>query len=288
MRWILSAALLAALSLAAPAAHADAEAHDRQVISLPAEARKAERFMTHATGSLVVETDGSVSDVKLAMASSTREIYRQAIARWVFEPMRVGGEPVRAKARFTLLASGTAIPGSDDMRLGIDQVWFHESSSLEGEEEYRAERSRLAPPRYPADAAIAGFGGTVDVLVKLDAEGRVVDAGVAGVALSRRAVRSERQAESMARKLADASVRAARGWVLVDPEVLEIGSAIIPVTFHPPQEPIDGWKPQIPLEVTPLPWMLTVQAQAVALTPGGEPTSSRFKLVDEVAGTAVN
>lgn len=288
MRWIFPAALVAALSVVAPASHAAAEAQDRQVISLPADARKAERFVARATGSLVVEADGSVSDVRLDMAAATREIYRQAIARWAFEPMRVGGEPVRAEARFTLMASGTAIPGSDDMRLGIDQVWFHESSSLEGEEEHRHEASRLVPPRYPTDAAIAGFGGTVDVLVKLDAEGRVVDAGVAGIALSRRAIRSERQAESMARKLAEASVRAAREWVLGDPAALETGSAIVPVTFHPPQEPLDGWKPQIPLEVTPHSWMLAVQAQAVALAPGGEPTSSRFKLVDEVAGTAVN
>ena len=287
MRRILALALAACLLLPTPNAGAAAAT---QVVSVAADGRKAERFVTTASGSLVVEPDGTVSSVDLRMSSPIGDAYREAIARWTFQPMRVDGAAVRAEARFTLRASGTVIAGTDQMRLAIDNVWFHESASLEGDEahRHRPDRQSLAPPRYPRDPAIAGYGGSVDVLVKLDSEGRVVDAGIAGVALTRSAIRNVRQAETMARQLAHASVSAARAWVFTDREVIAAGSAIVPVTFYPPQEDHGGWKPQIPLDVTPLPWMLAAQAQAVALMPGGQSSASRFKLLSDVAGTTIN
>ena len=295
----LAMALAAAVAVGAVAASQspapESRAEDSAVISdavqriaLADGVRRADRFVATAHGRIVVEPDGRVSDVRLDMPRATRDIYEQAIARWRFEPMRVGGEPVRAETRFTLIATGTAIDGSDDMRLGIGNVWFHGSESLEGAEEQREPRSALVPPRYPQDAAVAGYGGTVNVLVALDAEGRVTDAGVASLTLSRSALRSERQAVSMARRLADASVSAARGWTFADPAVIAAGSAVVPVTFHPPQLEMGGWTPQIPLDVTPLPWMVAAQSQAVALTAGGEASASGFRLLNDVAGTAIN
>lgn len=287
MRRILAAALAASFFL--PVASVRAESAG-QVVSVAPEATKAERFVIQAEGTLVVEPDGTVSDVRLQMPSSTREAYSAAIARWTFEPMRVNGAAVRARANFTLKASGTAIPGTDQMRLAVDNVWFGESESLDGGEshQHRPQGQRLAPPRYPHNVALAGYGGAIDVLVKLDSEGRVVDAGIAGIALTRSSIRNKRQAESMARQMADASVSAARSWVVGDREAIAAGSATVPVVFFPPQESFGGWKPQIPLDVTPLPWMLTAQAQAVALTPGGASSNSRFKLTTDVAGITIN
>jgi hypothetical protein len=280
-------AALLLMAAAAPAMASDSPS-PKQVISLPSDVREATRFVITSEGSLVVEPDGRVSNVKLDMPSSTREAYRQAISRWTFEPMRVNGEPVRAEARFTLSANGTAIPGTDQMQLAIENVWFRESTSLEGGEEHRPERARTHPPRYPSQAALAGYGGTVYVIVQLNGEGEVLEAGAASVSLSRSSIRNERQAESMARLLVNASVSAAREWVVADPDAIASGAAVIPVTFHPPQQSFGGWKPQIPLEVTPLPWMLTLQSEAAVLTAGGESSASRFKLVDDVAGSAVN
>jgi hypothetical protein len=295
MRWIFAAAFAVFLSLTPLAAHAanasgpqTEVASGSQVIAVPDGLRKAERFAVRAGGRLVVEPDGRVSEATLDMPGATRDIYLQAIARWRFEPMRVDGAPVRAETRFTLIAIGTAIAGTDRMRLGIENVWFHGSESLEGAETHEEPRQFLSPPRYPRAVAQAGYGGTVNVLVKLDAEGGVVDAGIAGVALSRGTLRNERQAVAMARAMADASVSAARGWRINDAAAIEAGSAIVPVTFHPPQQPFGDWTPQIPLDVSPLPWMLAAQAEAVALTAGGSAGSARFRLLDDVTGTAVN
>jgi hypothetical protein len=137
-------------------------------------------------------------------------------------------------------------------------------------------------------AAIEGYGAEVDLLVRVDAEGRVVDVGVHALSLGVSEVRRAGRAATFAKHFAAASVQAARSWTFRDPEVLAGGVAIVPVSFMPPNRPLDGWQPRIPLDVTPLPWMVTLPGDAVAMTPDGQRPSSAFQLVDDVAGTSVN
>ena len=85
---------------------------------------------------------------------------------------------------------------------------------------------------------------------------------------------------------ADAPIQAVS--VMAGSRTAERFVATVPVTFHPPQERHGGWRPQIPLDVTPLPWMLAAQAETVTLTAGGEGSAARFELLSRVAGTTIN
>lgn len=291
MRSILTVAIAAMLGLPAVPATASAAEGDapEQRFTIGESTPRAATFEMTARGTVTIEPDGRVSAATLDMPRETRQIYLDAIRRWTFQPVVVDGQPARVLAHFMIEATARPVEGSkDQMQLGFDNVWFLDPPTAESGGEPRSASSSLTPPRYPQRAAVAGYGGTVDVLVKLDSEGRVFEAGVANLALGVSAIRQQRAAETFARLLAEAAVGAARSWTVSDPGSIEAGSAIIPVSFHPPQRPIDGWQPRIPLEVTPLPWMVAVTGQAVAFTPGGEAASSRIKPLNDISGTMIN
>lgn len=292
MNRMLAAALAATLALGAASqtglARPSPAVLEQQITVGDATPRAASFEMT-ATGTVTIEPDGRVSEATIDMPRETRRIYLDAIRRWTFEPVIVDGKPARVLARFMLEATARPVEGStDQMRLGIDNVWFLDPPAAQSGGESRSAGNNLRPPRYPRRAAEAGYGGAVDVVVKLDASGRVVEAGVARMALAVSSIQRERTAETFARLLAESAVDAAREWAVADPEAIAAGSAIIPVVFSAPQRPMDGWQPRIPLDVTPLPWMVATDGQAVAFTPGGEAASSRFKLATDVASTTIN
>lgn len=291
MRCVTTAAFVALLATAAPslaAARAD-ETIQEQRIAVGADTPRVASFELNARGTLTIEPDGRVSEATIDMPRETRQIYLEAIRGWTFQPVIVDGKPARVLAHFMLEATAQPLEGAKDrMQLGVGNVWFLDPPTAESRGTPQSASSNLAPPRYPSRAAEAGYGGKVEVLVKLDASGRVVEAGVARMDLGVSEVRRPATAETFARLLAEAAVGAAREWTVADPASIAAGSAIIPVVFSPPQRPHDGWQPRIPLEVTPLPWMVAPAGQAVAFTPGGEAASSRFKLAQDVAGTAIN
>jgi hypothetical protein len=290
MRTLIATACAAALLLSSPsrASSPVATLPTEQQFTVTEGVREAQRFEMTAKGTLVVEPDGRVTEVELDMPPSTRELYREAIARWRFRPVVIDGRVVRAKAHFLLAAAGERVPGSEDVKLGIEKVWFVDPPQARPDGSAAPSGNDLKPPRYPMTAAIEGYGAEVDLLVRVDAQGAVVDVGVHALSLGVTEVRRAGRAATFAKHFAAASVQAARAWTFRDPDVLARGSAIVPVAFMPPNRPVDGWQPRIPLEVTPLPWMVTLPDNAVAMTPDGQAPSSTFKLIDDVAGTSVN
>lgn len=261
----------------------------RQQFALESGVRHVAMYEMTARGTLVVEPDGRVSEATLDMPRETRELYLDAIRRWTFQPVRVDGAPIRAKAHFLLAATAHPIEGRPgEMRLGVENVWFLDPPETEAVAGARAPRNDLKPPVYPSRAAQADHGAALSVLVKLDAEGRVIDAGITRFALAASEVRSTGQSNAFARQFVESTLAAARTWVIRDPSAIGAGSAIVPVVYHSPHRQPGGWQPRIPLEVTPLPWMLAAKSEAVAYTPAGEATSPRFRLVDDASAAAIN
>ncbi len=286
MRWIPVAAIAAFVCFSAAAVAVDPrDAAPREQQFRVQGVAKADRFEMTARGTLVVEPDGRVSEVELDMPMPAREPYLEAIARWTFKPVEVDGRVVRAKAHFALDAVGEIAPGSENVRFAIEDVRFLDPP---GTPSGSVLRSDFRPPAYPPEAAREGVGAKILVLLRVDDEGRVLDAAVDRMQLGASLIRDPGRASAHARRLARATLRAASEWVVRDPEAIARGSVVVPVTFAPPQIPFNGWQPRIPVEVTSLPWMLPVRGEAIVMGPSGERPSTAFRLIEDVAGTAVN
>lgn len=288
MRPVIAAILVAALVLGIPVADArEASLPNGQVITLAEDKRGPARFGISGHGTLVIEPDGSVSAVDLDIKPMIREDYLRAIKGWTFKPVEIDGQAVRAKAHFQLEAFGKQIPGTDRVALGIENVHFTDPPA-EGGNTTRW-RNPLSPPGYPLRAAEAGFGASVTLLLRLDEELRVVDVGVASLTLDAWEIRNSNRAAGFARSFAIRAMNAARDWSLAGfPEVEPGCTVLVPVVFLPPHRSQDGWRPQIPVEVTPLPWMEAARQEAIAVTMAGSAESSRFQMRNEVAGTTIN
>lgn len=290
MRTMFPAAFVAALMLSSPigASAPVASLPTEQQYAIPEVPRQVQRFEISTRGTLVVEPDGRVTEVELDMPPSTREIYRAAMATWRFKPVQIDGRIVRAKAHFLLEATGERLPGSDQVKLGVENIVFIDPPSHERANGERAPRNDLRPPSYPMTPAREGFGAKVMLMVRVDAEGHVMGVGVHSLALAVDDIQHRARAVAFAKQFASASMRAARGWRIRDPGVIASGTALVPVQYTPPGRAHSGWQPRIPVEVTPLPWMTMSIEGAVAMTPLGEAASSSFQLIDDVAGTSVN
>ena len=291
MRLILAAAIAATLGFAAvpTTASAAGTGPDEQLVVVGEATPRTASFELNARGTVTIEPDGRVSAATLDMPRETRQIYLDAIRAWTFQPVIINGKATRVLGHFMIEATARPLAGSkDEMQLGFDNVWFLDPPTPESGGGPLGPSSRLTPPRYPERAALAGYGAEVEVLVKLDDEGRVVDAGVAGLALGVSSILRTGEAERMAKLFVRATLHAAQTWTITHPDSIKAGSAVVPVVFSPPQRPMDGWQPRIPLEVTPLPWMVAIHGQAVAFTPGGEASSSRIRSLNEISGTNIN
>lgn len=292
MRSPLAAAMAALLGLSLSSALPVAASTTRsatQQFTLGANTPRAATFEMTARGTVTIEPDGSVSEATLDMPRETRKAYLEAIRAWTFRPVVIDGRPVRAVAHFMIEATAKPMEGAPDrVQLGFDNVWFLDPPEGKASVGERSARNELSPPRYPQRAADYGYGAEVRLLVKLDDSGRVIDAGVIGLALGVSSIQGVGRAETFARQFAESSVSAAKSWVIRDPASIEAGAAIVPVVFSRSREAGGSWQPRIPLDVTPLPWMVAASGKAVAFTPGGEASSSRFKLVEDVTGATIN
>lgn len=288
MRPVIAAILVAILALGIPVADArEASLPNGQIITLAEGKRGPTHFEISGHGTLVIEPDGSVSAVDLDIKPAIRENYLRAIMDWTFKPVEIDGQAVRAKAHFQLEAFGKPIPGTDRVSLGIEHVHFTDPPAEGGNDTPR--RNPLSPPDYPLLAAQDGFGASVTLLLRLDEELRVVDAGVVNLTLDAWEIQNSRSAAGFARSFAIRAMNAARDWSLAGfPEVEPGCTVLVPVVFLPPHRSQEGWRPQIPVEVTPLPWMETAQQEAIAMTMAGNAASSRFQMRNEVAGTTVD
>lgn len=134
-------------------------------------------------GTVTVATDGSVADLVLAtpIDGALRPAIETRLRQLRFVPVRIGGEPARARTGFLLDVAMSDRP-EGGVRLAFDGISFH---SPKGADVVLADgelppmvSSDMSPPRYPTDLLRLGRSGAVSVAVRVGADGKVEDAAV--------------------------------------------------------------------------------------------------------------
>lgn len=240
-------------------------------------------------GKIAVGPDGLVRDYTLTskLPAAVAELVERNVRSWKFEPILVDGKPVIAETRLRMVLHGTPV-GEDSYTLKVENVWFGEPERAHD----------MKPPRYPAEAARAGLGAKVVLVLKLDADGNVVDVLAEQTSLDMR-THSEQVAEKWRRVFEQASVAAARKWKFTPGETVNgeaVGSLVrVPTTFRMGDSRKDDsgkWQAYVPGPINPIPWVtedsVASQAGRDRLQDGDtQPLSSRFKLVGDVVGTTL-
>lgn len=255
-------------------------------LSVAAHAGEAPRpeFAMTATGDLEIGPDGGVRSWKMDSAklgASVESLLQRNVERWRFEPVKVDGNPVIAKTRMSIEL--TAVPHGDGYLMKVNHVYF-------GSLKPRGDR---AMPRYPAAAIRERLGARVLLLVKLDAEGNVVEAHPYQTSLSKRG--REKHVERWRELFAQASVAAVSQWKYEPSEVAGGIKAshvmFVPIVYQAVEQgrrPDNRWQGYVPGPVKPAPW---VDAQSLAqVDPAGlgdgqaAAVDSPFKLRSKVVG----
>lgn len=240
-----------------------------------------EIYTATTTGELTVDAEGRVTAVSLDPKSLGADLVRDFEAQmrtWVFEPVLQDGQPVPAKAK---LSAGLLVirqPGVDGLRIGFERMQFFEPVARKAAE--GVSRS-LTPPAYPESELRQGVGARVDLLLRLDAEGRVVDAAAESVNLFGEPEPKLR--ERHGRNFSKAAVRAAARWLIPG---IEGGVVVVPVTFMPGGADPNRWIRTHGVAVDTPAWVTAERAAsgAVALDASGARPSERWKLVTPIDG----
>lgn len=240
-----------------------------------------EIYTATTTGELTVDAGGRVTAVSLDPKSLGADLVRDFEAQmrtWVFEPVLKDGQPVPAKAK---LSAGLLVirqPGVDGMRIGFERMQFFEPVARKAAE--GVSRS-LAPPAYPVDEMKAQVGARVDLLLRLDADGRVTDAAAQAVNLFGEP--EARLRERHARNFSKAAVRATARWRIPG---IEGGVVVVPVTFMPGAGNGGRWIRTHGVAVETPAWVTAERAAsgAIALDASGARPSERWKLLTPVDG----
>jgi hypothetical protein len=234
-----------------------------------------------ARGEIQIGPDGHVNDYQLKsdLSPTVAKLVDRTVRAWHFEPVVVDGKAVIAKTTMTLHLHGEPAPG-DSYSLRIASVNFGTLT-----------RSRLDPPEYPNDAVRVGLGARVVLSLRIDADGKVVEAIPLQTSLDKRA-RSEHEAEAWRVQFERASVRAAEHWryhpsEFVNGKAMSNRYAIAPIVFDMRNHESIAY---VPGPVHPAPWDKT-NAQSkdegrLAQLSDGETasTNSHFRLKDDVVG----
>jgi hypothetical protein len=243
-------------------------------------------YEMEARGEIEIGPGGAVHDYRLNsdLTPEIAEIVGNKVRTWEFEPVLIDGKPVIAKTMMRLQLS--AVPTDDDRyALQVKNVWFGEPQRS----------GRITPPDYPMDAVYKGLGAKVVLVLRLDADGKVVDVLPEQISLTSEG--SERDVNRFRTLFERASIKAAKRWKFDMTEQIggrPIGSMVrIPVTYtlsDGPRPQTDGkWNGFVPGPIRPIPWVtletVASQAERDRLTDGDvQSLGSRFKLKEEIVG----
>lgn len=224
------------------------------LVAVAAHAQTAELRMP-VSGEIGIDPDGAVFDYRLdtELTPAVAALVERSVRQWKFEPVLRGGVATRAKARMRLTLIAHQVPSG--FQLQVEQVRFSA---------YR-DPVKMLPPRYPAEAARSSISGDVLVAVRVNPEGRVVEAIAVQTSWPDNKVGGEDSQRYWARIFEKASVEAARRWVFepADPALHETGDAtlVVPVNFwtgnvSPPGR---GWRHESAGQARPIPWLEPTQ-----------------------------
>jgi Periplasmic protein TonB, links inner and outer membranes len=138
---------------------------------------------TLVTGTIVVAPDGHVQSYAVdhpdKVAPGVLAMIDKSVPTWTFQPVLVEGKPVAAKAVMSLrLVARKADNGDYTVRISGASFGYGLSN---GQLTYK---NRKLQPNYPFELVRAGVGGTVYLVLKIDSQGRVVNAAAEQVDLT--------------------------------------------------------------------------------------------------------
>lgn len=246
--------------------------------NLVAADRPYEYFVADARGQIEIGPDGTVLDAELS--SDLGEVKKDVLAQirqWRFEPIIEEGRPVIAIAQLRVKLIAATERASKQTRLGFLDVRFADPPKMEREAR-REHLRRMTPPRYPVDALRDNVGADLQLLLEVDEQGKVINAGVEQALLTFAGSPSQRSAERHLKRISAAAIESARQWQI--PMADGAGRVRVPVSF---QFGNGAWRRALPMEVSREPWMvLDKEARVSVIDEAGDLASNRFRLTTEL------
>lgn len=209
------------------------------------------------TGRISIAADGAVSDYALdrpeLVPKDVVALVDSSVRRWTFEPVVKDGRAVAETAAMSLGLTATRA-GDGQYRVMISSASFSgDTPGIAG--------VAMPPPRYPPDAARAGVGALVHLVVLVAGDGTVENAAVEQVDLDRDS--KELTRTRMRRLFADAVLAQAKQWTFTAPPAgadPETRTVRVPTDFdvHPDGDIVESygrWKPYYPGPHARVPWL---------------------------------
>ncbi|PZP61319.1 MAG: hypothetical protein DI597_09735 [Pseudoxanthomonas spadix] len=221
------------------------------------------------TGDIRIAGDGKVRDFHIdqpdKLSSDVMQLVDRAVPSWEFEPILVEGKPaeVRSRMRIRLVAY---------KRADGNYVLSIRSASFTGDQDEEVDatwlkQQKMPPPAYPEVAAASNVSGTVFLLIKVGADGKVQQAFAEQTNL--RVLANGREMARWRKVLEQSAIAATRAWQFTpsanDPKHPEGGwTSRVPIEYSlARQRPGYGtWEPYIPGPHMPAPWLRPELARA--------------------------
>ncbi len=251
--------------------------------AVAAPANEDAEILLSVSGKIHIDREGSVVDYSLdtRVSDAVRQAIDSQVRGWRFEPIVVDGAAVPATTSmgFTIRAEPTP-DGRFELHFG--------KTSFGAPESIAASQRGKGAIQYPMALLEARAGGRVMLAVRIDSDGKVIDAHPYQTSLNVRG--SERQVQRLREALEHAALRAVVHWRYrmvesVDGESVAM-SAIIPIDFaiNTPAAPRSkqiGWRKLVPGPINRAPWQAPVPADLdlASLEEGAVASlDSRFRL----------
>lgn len=223
-----------------------------------------ERSGMLVTGSIVIGPDGSVQEYGLdreeRLPGVVVSLVGKSVPTWRFEPLKVGGQPVAAKAAMNLRIIAKE-QKNGDYSFTITSATFPRTTKAQ-----ETAFAQNAIPAYPAAATRDHVSGTVYLTLRVNQQGTVVDGYAEEVDLVSNpdAMASKSKLKKWRSMLAESSLATARTWKLdaVKPADATTGDWYVktPIYFHlldsgaAPVDTYGKWNNYLPGPIEPSPW----------------------------------
>jgi hypothetical protein len=238
-------------------------------------------YTARAEGSLTIGADGRVLDVELSSdVNLGKEVlagYEQRIRAWRFEPILENGRPVNAKGLMHLSLVAAREEGSDAATFAIRRVQFLDPPDAAAD----PGEARLKPPPYPMNAYRAGAGADLVLVIKLDAQGKVLSAATETLELLGVGAKQPHQ-KNLAAQFSRVAERTAGSWIIPGQEP----DAVVRVPVRFSTERMAGWSPIAPQPLQLPEWAVLELAteQVTELSASGMAAAEQFKLLTPLDG----
>jgi hypothetical protein len=227
----------------------------------PGAVRKQIESSMLVTGEVAVTADGRVDTITLdqpeKLPPGIVDFVQGQVRQWTFEPVLREGQAVPARSRMSVRVVGKKID-NDRATIGIRNAAFPGPAPAEGES---VSSKSMRPPSYPPGALNGGATGTTYLVLKIDRDGKVIDAVVEQVNLT--VVARESDMVKLRQLFTNASLAAARKWIFLPPTTgehagAEYWSARVPVDYlmhgQKPRTGYGRWQSYVPGPRQSIPW----------------------------------